>query len=156
GDGTAPFGESRGVARQIRHRFSRDCRENQNVDLNVNCANQAICHTAVQTECNAFGWRRQAGLAAGQFLVRRGLLLLSCVVLAGSVPAQTGAPAAASPSPRQASPASPSFGAAPVPSPVLTAPDLHSSVGGTNAAAVSPTSLSGYVPDDKYKLRVGD
>jgi len=27
--------------------------------------------------------------------------------------------------------------------------------GGTNAAA-SPASLSGYVPDDKYKLRVGD
>jgi len=28
--------------------------------------------------------------------------------------------------------------------------------GGTNAAAAGPVSLSGYVPDDKYKLRVGD
>jgi polysaccharide biosynthesis/export protein len=27
---------------------------------------------------------------------------------------------------------------------------------GTNAATTIPTSLSGYVPDDKYKLRVGD
>ncbi len=31
-----------------------------------------------------------------------------------------------------------------------------SSVGGTNAASTTPASLSGYVPDDKYKLRVGD
>ncbi len=29
-------------------------------------------------------------------------------------------------------------------------------VGGTNAAGTTPASLSGYVPDDKYKLRVGD
>jgi protein involved in polysaccharide export with SLBB domain len=27
---------------------------------------------------------------------------------------------------------------------------------GTNGAAAAPVSLSGYVPDDKYKLRVGD
>ncbi len=27
---------------------------------------------------------------------------------------------------------------------------------GTNATAAAPASLSGYVPDDKYKLRVGD
>lgn len=28
--------------------------------------------------------------------------------------------------------------------------------GSTNASSTGPTSLSGYVPDDKYKLRVGD
>src|ERR1035437_680184 len=29
-------------------------------------------------------------------------------------------------------------------------------IAGTNAAAAAPVSLTGYVPDDKYKLRVGD
>src|ERR1035438_4978112 len=29
-------------------------------------------------------------------------------------------------------------------------------IAGTNVPAASPVSLSGYVPDDKYKLRVGD
>ena len=32
----------------------------------------------------------------------------------------------------------------------------HGTTGGTNAAGAAPASLSGYVPDDKYKLRVGD
>lgn len=34
-------------------------------------------------------------------------------------------------------------------------PETGTTLAGTNAAA-SPISLSGYVPDDKYKLRVGD
>jgi len=32
----------------------------------------------------------------------------------------------------------------------------NGTAGGTNAAGSAPASLSGYVPDDKYKLRVGD
>ena len=32
----------------------------------------------------------------------------------------------------------------------------HGTTGGTNVAGATPASLSGYVPDDKYKLRVGD
>ena len=34
--------------------------------------------------------------------------------------------------------------------------DGSPAVAGTNAVAATPASLSGYVPDDKYKLRVGD
>ena len=34
--------------------------------------------------------------------------------------------------------------------------DAPTAVAGTNAAGAAPASLSGYVPDDKYKLRVGD
>jgi polysaccharide export outer membrane protein len=34
--------------------------------------------------------------------------------------------------------------------------DAPTAVAGTNAAGGTPASLSGYVPDDKYKLRVGD
>ena len=34
--------------------------------------------------------------------------------------------------------------------------DAPMAVAGTNAAGAAPASLSGYVPDDKYKLRVGD
>jgi protein involved in polysaccharide export with SLBB domain len=32
----------------------------------------------------------------------------------------------------------------------------HGTTEGTNAARAAPASLSGYVPDDKYRLRVGD
>jgi len=39
--------------------------------------------------------------------------------------------------------------------PASNAPPV-SLLGATNPAAVTPASLSGYVPDDKYKLRVGD
>jgi protein involved in polysaccharide export with SLBB domain len=35
-------------------------------------------------------------------------------------------------------------------------PDAPTTFPGTNAAGATPASLSGYVPDDKYKLRVGD
>ena len=42
--------------------------------------------------------------------------------------------------------------------PLTTGPGTtdHGTTGGTNAAGAAPASLSGYVPDDKYKLRVGD
>src|SRR5262245_15765804 len=51
--------------------------------------------------------------------------------------------------------AAPSAGAGvPSPSPALVS-DRNSLAAGTNALPL-PTSLSGYIPDDKYKLRVGD
>jgi polysaccharide export outer membrane protein len=34
--------------------------------------------------------------------------------------------------------------------------DAATALAGTNAVGAAPASLSGYVPDDKYKLRVGD
>ena len=36
------------------------------------------------------------------------------------------------------------------------ATNATTAIAGTNAAVTTPVSLSGYVPDDKYKLRVGD
>jgi polysaccharide biosynthesis/export protein len=41
-------------------------------------------------------------------------------------------------------------------SPALSVASTALAAGGTNAATATPTILSGYVPDDKYKLRVGD
>jgi len=60
-------------------------------------------------------------------------------------------PPASTPNPPKAEPATvPQTAAA---TPISTAPP---SAGSTNAPTTGPASLSGYVPDDKYKLRVGD
>jgi protein involved in polysaccharide export with SLBB domain len=55
------------------------------------------------------------------------------------------------------------FGVLSQPSPATNAPSTTAVIAqrpdilaGTNVPAASPVSLSGYVPDDKYKLRVGD
>ena len=41
-------------------------------------------------------------------------------------------------------------------SPALSVTNTALAAGGTNAVGTTPVDLSGYVPDDKYKLRVGD
>ena len=41
-------------------------------------------------------------------------------------------------------------------SPALSVTNTALAAGGTNAVGTAPVDLSGYVPDDKYKLRVGD
>ncbi len=41
-------------------------------------------------------------------------------------------------------------------SPALSVTNTAPAAGGTNAVGTTPVDLSGYVPDDKYKLRVGD
>src|SRR6266566_457101 len=78
--------------------------------------------------------------------------LLLLLLMAGDATAQTGnhsLPSAAghetvAPPPASATGASSS-------SALLTSPAV-----GTNSTPITPTSLSSYVPDDKYRLRVGD
>jgi protein involved in polysaccharide export with SLBB domain len=61
----------------------------------------------------------------------------------------------ASKAPKAGGPVFMDFGALPQTAPASNAPSA-SITAATNATPAAPISLSGYVPDDKYKLRVGD
>jgi len=58
--------------------------------------------------------------------------------------------------PKSSSPASATPGSSTHPSALSRQGDSASAVSERAAVPITPTTLSGYVPDDKYKLRVGD
>jgi len=109
-------------------------------------------------ERNGCGRRPRCRFPAERRAARVGLLaLVTCVLLASPrARAQTGTQPAPSTVGKSAAPLSQSFGTAPSPNLPLAAPDRNGPGPGTNAEPARPTSLNGYVPDDKYKMRVGD
>ena len=72
----------------------------------------------------------------------RGPVFIDFGALAQTAPASNAPPATIS----AATPATPAS----------ANPKATTALAGTNATPATPASLSGYVPDDKYKLRVGD